>query len=127
MTPVAIWIMQLLISSFLAILFVQSGVDKVVDRQGNVEWLTGHFANSPLAGSVSVMVTTITLVELAAGVLSGAGAFMILLTGSSALALAGAVLSSMAIVAHQSSLISTVLPMPLHLKVVGLTQSRYNC
>ena len=98
MTPVAIWIMQLLISSFLAILFVQSGVDKVVDRQGNVEWLTGHFANSPLAGSVSVMVTTITLVELAAGVLSGAGAFMILLTGSSALALAGAVLSSMAIV-----------------------------
>jgi hypothetical protein len=34
---------------FLAILFLQSGIDKVVDRRGNLEWLNGHFAKSPLA------------------------------------------------------------------------------
>ena len=41
---------QLFTCAFLAILFLQSGIDKVVDRSGNLEWLTGHFASSPLAG-----------------------------------------------------------------------------
>ena len=45
----AAWLLQAFISAFLAILFLQSGIDKVVDRRGNLEWLTGHFAKSPLA------------------------------------------------------------------------------
>ena len=52
-------IAQLLTCMFLAILFLQSGIDKVVDRSGNIEWLTGHFASSPLAGIVPFMVTTV--------------------------------------------------------------------
>jgi len=44
--------MQILVAAFLAILFLQSGIDKIVDRRGNLEWLKGHFAKSALAGVV---------------------------------------------------------------------------
>ncbi len=69
----AIYLMQILAAALLAILFLQSGVDKIVDRRGNLEWLKGHFAKSPLAGVVPALVTAITILELAAGVLSGVG------------------------------------------------------
>lgn len=95
----AAWLLQAFISAFLAILFLQSGIDKVVDRRGNLEWLTGHFAKSPLAGMVPAMVTAITILELAAGALSGIGCVCVLLTRNSALAFYGAVLAAMAILA----------------------------
>lgn len=57
-----------LVCAFFAILFLQSGLDKVTDRKGNLEWLTGHFANSPLKGMVGMMLSVITAVELAAGI-----------------------------------------------------------
>src|SRR5256886_3493257 len=63
----ATYLLQILASTFLAILFLQSGIDKVVDRRGNLEWLKGHFAKSPLAGFVPALVTIITLLELVAG------------------------------------------------------------
>jgi hypothetical protein len=91
-------IMQLLTATFLAVLFLQSGIDKVVDRKGNVEWLKGHFANSPLANFVEAMVSTITLVELVAGGASALGAALLLMGGSSFPAFVGAVTSSVAIV-----------------------------
>ena len=63
----ATYLLQAFSSAFLAILFLQSGIDKVVDRRGNLEWLKGHFAKSPLAGVVPLMVTVITALEIAAG------------------------------------------------------------
>ena len=74
----AIYLLQTLVSAFLAILFLQSGIDKVVDRRGNLEWLTGHFAKSPLAGLVPLMLSVITLLELTAGGLSAVGCVLIL-------------------------------------------------
>jgi hypothetical protein len=90
--------MQVLVSAFLAILFLQSGIDKVVDRRGNLEWLTGHFAKSPLAGMVPAMVTVITILELLAGVLSAVGCLMILFRRDSALAFYGAIVAAVSIV-----------------------------
>ena len=90
-------LMRLAVSAFHAILFLQSGVDKVVDRKGNMAWLSGHFAKSPLASLVSPMVTVITLLELSAGALSGAGALMLLFTGSRLVAALGAVLATLSL------------------------------
>jgi len=42
----ASYILQILVSAFLAILFLQSGIDKVVDRRGNRAYLEQHFAKS---------------------------------------------------------------------------------
>jgi hypothetical protein len=92
-------LLQILISAFLAILFLQSGIDKIVDRRGNLEWLKGHFAKSPLAGVVPAMVTTITILEIAAGALSAVGCIVIIFTRDATMAFYGAVISAVAIVA----------------------------
>ena len=67
-------LLQIVVSAFLAILFLQSGIDKIVDRRGNLEWLKGHFAKSPLAGIVPAMVTTITILESIPGSFCVSGA-----------------------------------------------------
>ena len=95
----AVCLLQIFASAFLAILFLQSGIDKVVDRRGNLEWLKGHFAKSPLAGIVPAMVTAITILEIAAGALSAIGSVVIILARDSTLAFYGAVISAIAIVA----------------------------
>jgi hypothetical protein len=92
-------LLQILVSAFLAILFLQSGIDKIVDRRGNLEWLKGHFAKSPLAGVVPAMVTTITILEIAAGALSAIGCVVIIFARDSTLAFYGAVISAVAILA----------------------------
>ena len=86
-------VLRLVGSLFLAILFLQSGLDKVVDRQGNVDWLTGHFANSPLASQVVPMLSVITVIEVSAGVLSAIGAVVMLLGGSTKIAAWGALVA----------------------------------
>src|SRR5207237_10798134 len=75
-----IFILQVLTSAFLAILFLQSGIDKIVDRRGNLEFLQGHFAKSPLGGMVPLLVTVITILEIAACALSAIGCVIIILT-----------------------------------------------
>src|SRR5438094_4615795 len=92
-------LLQILVSAFLAILFLQSGIDKVVDRRGNLEWLKGHFAKSPLAGFVPALVTIITLLELVAGALSAVGCLLIFFRRDSTLAFYGAIASAFAILA----------------------------
>jgi hypothetical protein len=95
----AIYLMQILASAFLTILFLQSGIDKIVDRGGNLEWLKGHFAKSPLAGVVPAMATAITILEIAAGALSAVGCIVIIFTRDATMAFYGAVISAVAIVA----------------------------
>ena len=93
-----IYLMQTVTAAFLAILFLQSGIDKIVDRRGNLEWLKGHFAKSPLAGILPVLLTTITIVEVAAGTLSAIGCVFVILLRDTTVAFCGAVLSAVAII-----------------------------
>ena len=89
--PEATYLMQIFASAFLAILFLQSGIDKIVDRRGNFEWLKGHFAKSPLAGIVPALLICITILEVAAGALSGVGCLLIILLKDSTIAFYGAI------------------------------------
>ncbi len=86
----AYYILQILISAFLAILFLQSGIDKIVDRTGNRAYLDQHFAKSPLAGTVGPMFAVVTILEVSAGALSGVGCALLLLTHDSTVAYLGA-------------------------------------
>ena len=91
--------MQILASAFLAILFLQSGIDKVLDRRGNFEWLKGHFAKSPLAGIVPGLLICITILEVAAGALSAVGCVFVILSRDSTVAFYGAAISAVAVLA----------------------------
>jgi diacylglycerol kinase len=95
----ATYLMQILASAFLAILFLQSGIDKILDHRGNFEWLKGHFAKSPLAGIVPALLICITILELAAGALSAVGCVLVIVLKDSTIALYGAILSAAGITA----------------------------
>jgi hypothetical protein len=96
-TSTVTYLAQLFVSLFLAILFLQSGIDKIVDRPGNLSWLKGHFAKSPLGGFVPLLFGILTLVELMAGLLTGIGFVALMFTHDSAIAFYGAVVSAIAI------------------------------
>lgn len=91
------YLMQIFVSAFLAILFLQSGLDKIVDRGGNRDWLTSHFAKSPLAALVPLLFLVLTILEVAAGFLSAVGCLMIVFSRGPVAAFYGAVLSAVAI------------------------------
>src|SRR5260370_17995272 len=99
-SPIAsLYLAQLLVSLFLAILFLQWGIDKIVDRGGNLEWLSGHFAKSPLAGMVRLMFGVLTILEVSAGLLSAIGFLGLIFAHNSTIAFYGAVVSAVVIVA----------------------------
>lgn len=91
--------MKLLCMTFLGVLFTQSGLDKVFNYQGNYEWIKGHFSKSPLKNTVGLLMPTITFLEAAAGILSLVGVILFILDGSTQIALIGAQLSALSILA----------------------------
>lgn len=90
---------QLLCLAFLAVLFLQSGLDKVFNYKGNLDWLKDHFKSSPLNNSVGLMMPVITLMEVSAGVLSAIGLVVLFLSGDNSIGLYGAYLSGLSILA----------------------------
>ncbi len=86
---------QCITTLFLAVLFLQSGMDKVFDFAGNHSWLQGHFAKTPLRTQVKAMLITVTITEVAAGLLALAGAVQLLIGGGKTLALYGAELAAL--------------------------------
>ncbi|RMG83941.1 MAG: DoxX family membrane protein [Bacteroidetes bacterium] len=86
-----------LVLAFLAILFLQSGLDKVFNYRGNLEWLTGHFAKSPLKNTVGLLLPVITVLEVGAGALSAIGLGDFMISGDPAVGLWGARLAALAV------------------------------
>jgi uncharacterized membrane protein YphA (DoxX/SURF4 family) len=89
----------LLAALFTAILFIQSGFDKVFDWKGNLGWLTGHFEKTFVAGMVPIMLATITVMEVATGLLAAAGIVYFLVAGSLSLIFISGVLGALTLTA----------------------------
>jgi len=88
----------MLVPAFMSILFLQSGLDKVFNYKGNLNYFTDHFKNSPLSKTVGLLMPTITILEVAAGVASGI-LTVSLLFGSEIGAYAGLMLSGVSLLA----------------------------
>lgn len=69
-----------LVLIFTAITFLQSGVDKVVDWKGNIEFLKGHFKGTFMGGMVPILLATLVILEWITGLLALAGIFTLLLS-----------------------------------------------
>jgi uncharacterized membrane protein YphA (DoxX/SURF4 family) len=89
----------LLAALLAATLFIQSGLDKVFDWKGNLGWLSGHFSKTFLAPMVPILLATITIMELGAGLLAAAGIVYFLIAGSTVLIFYAAALGAVSIVA----------------------------
>ena len=97
LSPVSI--AQILIAALLAICFLQSGIDKIIDRKGNLAWLTGHFLNTPLKNIVPILLMIITLSELLGGVLCAVGIFDFLINETKNLMLFGFIINATSLIA----------------------------
>lgn len=91
---------RFLVTAFFAIAFLQSAFDKIVDREGNLGWLTGHFKDSPLAGQVPLLLTLLTFLELGAGAVCALGVLVTDFSlGGWTIAAVGVMLSGLALLA----------------------------
>jgi len=86
-------------ATLVSILFIQSGLDKVFDWKGNLEWLNSHFSKTFLKGMVPLLLGTITLTELTTGILSALGIIYFLVAGSIVVIFCAAIVGAASITA----------------------------
>lgn len=90
---------QLLILAFLAIVFLQSGIDKLTDWKDNLSFLKDHFGKTFLKNSVPLMLGVIMVGELIVGVMSIIGIIQIYTSGIMVLGFYTAVLAAKVLLA----------------------------
>jgi len=88
-------IVQSLIGLFLSIALLQSGSDKIIDRKGNLEWLSNHFSDSPLRGLVPLLLNVVTVLEIFAGCCTLIGSFVNLVNGNNMLLTIGLLIAAL--------------------------------
>ncbi len=89
---------QIAVSIFLAITFLQSGLDKAFNFADNLSWLQSHFSKTFLRNWVHFLLGAITFFEIVAGLLCVAGIFQIALTGVKSFAIYGSQLASLSVI-----------------------------
>ncbi len=76
------FMLPICIAIFFAIVFLQSGLDKVFDWKGNKSWISSHFKDTFLSPMVPLLLGTVTFFELLAGALAVFGAIYFLINRS---------------------------------------------
>lgn len=71
-------VLKLLVAAFTGVLFTQSGLDKLFDYTGNLQYLRDYFKKTILAGTADLLLPTITLLEVASGLVSLLGVALLL-------------------------------------------------
>ena len=66
---------QILIAAFIFIAFFQSGLDKIIDRKGNLKFLNDHFSKTALIKIIPFMLFMITLFEIVGSLMLGYGLY----------------------------------------------------
>jgi hypothetical protein len=87
-------LIQSLIGVFISIALIQSSIDKLIDRKGNLEWLSNHFSDTILRNFVPLVLLIITITELFSGLLLLSGAFINILFSNFYLLIIGLFLSA---------------------------------
>lgn len=88
-----IYAAPILTAAFLALTFLQSSYDKVVDWKGNLNWLQEHFSQTPLKDKVALALLHVLILELISGVLCVVGAIQLYWFQTQLIALYGGIFS----------------------------------
>ena len=73
---------QILIALMMTIAFIQSGLDKLIDRKGNLEFFKSHFAHTPLKSVSDVGLSILTILELMGGAMCAYGIYCAIVENS---------------------------------------------
>jgi uncharacterized membrane protein YphA (DoxX/SURF4 family) len=84
---------SILILVFLAITFLQSGYDKLFHWKDNVDWLKGHFSNTPLKNMVPLALANVLILELISSILCLVGCIELLVNNGRLFCFYGAIFS----------------------------------
>lgn len=87
----------LLAAVMVAVLFLQSAVDKLTDWNGNLGWLTDHFSKTFMASFVPLLLGTILVMELSAGIVAAVGVLYFLIAATTVIIFWSAVIAALAI------------------------------
>jgi len=90
---------HILILVFLAITFLQSGIDKISDWNGNLSFLKEHFSKTFLKKSVPLMLVLILLGEIIVGFLSVIGIVQIYISDTTTIGFYASVIGAKIVLA----------------------------
>ncbi|MFA5619067.1 MAG: DoxX family protein [Weeksellaceae bacterium] len=77
-----------------AVAFTQSGVDKITDWKGNLEFHSQHFKKSPFRNMVSFNLIVVMIFEIVTGALALIGGVILIINGQTEIAKIAAVLAA---------------------------------
>ena len=86
-----------LILIFFSIVFIQSGIDKVVDKKGNMSFLLSHLGKAFSLILIKIAFYVVTFLELVSGLLCGLGLIQLLFFEQKSVGLIGLVVGSLAL------------------------------
>lgn len=89
---------ELLTLLFLIITFLQSGIDKLTDWKGNVNFIKDHFKNSPLKSSVPLLLSIVVITEVVSSTLMVIGLYQLIVSGAKEMALYGIELAALTLI-----------------------------
>jgi hypothetical protein len=76
-------LMQIAVGLFFSILFLQSGWDKIDDREGNITWMKVAFQKTAFGRFIPLLLSLLTVLELASGTFSLGGLVVLIWKGCS--------------------------------------------
>lgn len=91
-------IASILILMLLAITFIQSGYDKVMDWKGNVAFLKEHFAKTNLKNHIPLALFNILAMELISGILCVVGCIQLWVNNGRSFGLYGGIFSCITLI-----------------------------
>jgi len=89
---------SILILVFLAVTFIQSGYEKVMDWKGNVEFLKEHFAKTSLRKHTNLALLHILVFEMISGILCIVGCIQLLINNERTFGLYGGIFSCITLI-----------------------------
>ncbi|MEW7289554.1 DoxX family protein [Aquimarina sp. 2304DJ70-9] len=82
-------IVSITILLFLLITFLQSGIDKIVDWEGNLGWLKEHFATTFMGKMVPLLLSIILIIEIVTAICCIMGIYQLIIDGTTYYAIIG--------------------------------------
>ena len=88
----------ILVLILLAVTFIQSGYEKIMDWNGNVTWLKEHFSKTRLKNHVPLALFHILVLELISGILCVVGVIQLMINNERTFGLYGGIFSCISLI-----------------------------
>ena len=88
----------ILVLVLLAVTFLQSGYEKIMDWKGNVAWLKEHFAKTRLKNVVPLALFHLVVLELISGILCVVGVIQLIINNERTFGLYGGIFSCISLI-----------------------------